>query len=109
VRVLPARTPFRSDPVEDGRAAAMSVYPGLHITDNHRDPNSPLGRTNPGSWHVKSNGAIDARPIPGMTFDQYVQGYRDAGYPIIEAIDEVNHPSAHATGPHWHIVLGQRR
>lgn len=96
----------RPSPVADGRAAALSVYPGLHITDNRRDPNSALGRANPRSWHVASAGAIDSRPLPGMTFDDYLDGYRRAGFDIIESRDEVSNPSGHATGPHWHVVLG---
>lgn len=109
MRGLLPRAPFREQgsPVPDGRTAALSVYPGLHITDNIRPADSALGRTNPSSWHVQSNAAIDARPVPGMTFDQYVAGYRAKGYKILEARDEVTNPSAHATGPHWHVVLGQ--
>jgi soluble lytic murein transglycosylase len=110
VRVKAARVPFRSEggnPVPNGRAAALAVYPGLEITQVGRDPNSALGKANPGSYHTKSSAAIDARPIAGMTFAQYVQGYRDAGYKIIEARDEVSNPSRHATGPHWHVVLGR--
>jgi soluble lytic murein transglycosylase len=101
--------PFRErgTPVEDGRSAALKVYPGLQITDNARPTNSALGRANPRSFHVQTRAAIDARPIPGMTFEQYVKGYRDAGYAIIEARDEVKNPSKHATGPHWHVVLGK--
>lgn len=103
----PPRSPApRSSPVADGRATALSVYPGLQITDNRRDPNSSLGRANPASWHVRSAGAIDSRPIPGMSFDDYVEGYRRRGFDVIEARDEVNNPSGHATGPHWHVVLG---
>lgn len=41
-----------------------------------------------------------------MTFDQYVNRIRQAGFTILEARDEVNNPSAHATGPHWHVVIG---
>jgi hypothetical protein len=43
-----------------------------------------------------------------MTFNQYVDQIRQAGYPIIESRDEVNNPSSHATGPHWHVVLGEK-
>jgi hypothetical protein len=43
-----------------------------------------------------------------MTFAEARQRLVEAGYPIIEALDEVNHPSGHANGPHWHFVLGQR-
>lgn len=94
-------------PVPDGRSAALSVYPGLRVTSNRRGKNDPLTKANPGSYHANSNAAIDAAPIPGMTFERYVQGYRDAGYTILEARDEVNNPSGHSTGPHWHVVLGQ--
>jgi hypothetical protein len=86
---------------------ALSVYPGLQITGNRRGANSALGRKNPGSWHVQSGAAIDARRIPGMTFEQYLDGYRAKGFKILEARDEYTNPSAHATGPHWHVVLGQ--
>lgn len=94
-------------PVSNAAVIADSVYPGIQITQNRRDPNSELGRANPGSWHNRTGAAIDARPIKGMTFDQYVQGYRDRGFKIIEARDEVKNPSKHATGPHWHVVLGE--
>lgn len=110
-RVLGGATPTASRPfpVSNARAVAQQVYPGISITDHTRSATSALGRANPRSWHVRSRGAIDSRPIPGMNFKQYVQGYRDAGYDIIEARDEVNNPSSHATGPHWHVVLGARR
>lgn len=84
-----------------------SVFPNAHITDNRRDPNSTLGRKNPRSYHVRTNDAYDVRPIPGMTFDQFIGGLRGAGRKIIEARDEVNNPSSHATGPHWHVVFGR--
>lgn len=95
-------------PSSNAAAIAKAVYPNAVITDNVRDPKSALGRANPGSYHVKSHGALDVRPIEGMSFDQYVQGYKDAGYKVIESRDEVKNPSAHATGPHWHIVLGDK-
>lgn len=94
-------------PVDNALAVANELFPDGHVTDWRRDPNSPLGRRNPSSWHVRSAAAVDMRPIPGMTFDDYVQHYRDAGYDILEARDEVNDPSSHATGPHWHAVLGR--
>lgn len=99
----------RGRPVANAAAVAQQLFPGVRITDNRRDPNSRLGRANPESWHVRSGGAVDTAPIRGMTFDQYVQRYRDAGYDIIEARDEVNNPSSHATGPHWHVVIGEGR
>ena len=95
-------------PVANGRAAIEDIFPGVHVTDNLRDPNSKLGRANPNSWHNKSGGAVDVRPIPGMSFDEYVAGIKQAGYSIIEARDEVTNPSGHATGPHWHVVIGKQ-
>ncbi len=95
-------------PVSNGKAVIQELFPNVRVTDNLRPADSALGRANPNSWHVRSGGAVDVAPIPGMTFDQYVSKVKSAGYNIIEAIDEVNHPSAHATGPHWHIVIGQR-
>lgn len=98
-------TAFR--PVSDGKGIVQKLFPGARITDNRRDPNSALGRANPGSWHNKSGAAVDMAPIPGMTFNQMVQRVKSQGFNVIEAIDEVNHPSGHATGPHWHIVIGE--
>lgn len=86
-------------------SVAQSLFPGVRVTQVARDPNSALGRANPGSHHNRGTNAVDVAPIPGMTFQQYVQKYRDAGYQIVEAIDEVKNPSSHATGPHWHVVL----
>lgn len=81
------------------------LFPGIEVTQVERDPNSPLGRANPDSYHNRGSNAVDVRPIPGMTFEEYVQTIQDAGFEIVEAIDEVNNPSKHATGPHWHVVF----
>jgi len=96
-------------PAANAKAVAEQLFPGIVITDWKRDPNSALGRKNPKSWHNRSGGAIDAKPIKGMSFEQYVQRYREAGYPIIDARDEVRNPSKHATGPHWHVVIGEKQ
>ena len=94
-------------PVDNGRQVIESIFPGVRVTQNRRDPKSALGRANPGSWHNRSGGAVDVAPIPGMSFDQFVGGIRAAGYDVIESRDEVANPSSHATGPHWHVVLGE--
>lgn len=101
--------------VKDGRKAALGVYPGLRITQVERDPDSPLGRKNPKSWHNHTAGAIDvdANSLPkGMTFEQYLDGYRKAGYPIVASKNEDEtrggKRAPHATGNHWHVVLGPR-
>lgn len=88
-----------------GRAVVSSLFPEAEITEDVRDPNSKLGRENPGSEHIKTQNAVDVRPIPGMTFAQFIGKINDAGYSVVEAIDEVNHPSKWATGPHWHVVV----
>jgi soluble lytic murein transglycosylase len=106
VRARTARAPFGAN--DDGGSVVRSLFPGARITDTRRPANSRLGRANPRSWHVRSGGAVDIAPIPGMTFNEYVSRIRAAGYPIIESRDEVNNPSSHATGPHWHVVIGQR-
>ena len=99
------RTP-NAKPIGNAKSVAEQLYPGIHVTDWQRDPNSALGRANPGSWHNHTGAAIDARPMKGMSFQEYVNGFRAKGYKIIEAIDEVANPSKHATGKHWHVVLG---
>lgn len=94
--------------VNNAKAVAQSLFPNAKVTDWRRDPNSALGRKNPGSFHVKSGAAIDMRPIPGMTFEQAANRFRQAGYSVHrDSRDEVKNPSGHATGPHWHFVLGK--
>lgn len=95
-------------PIANAGQVASQLFPDIRITDTRRDPNSRLGRANPRSWHVRSGAAVDSARIPGMSFNQYVQRYRDAGYNILEAIDEYANPSPHSTGGHWHVVLGRR-
>ncbi len=97
-------------PAEDlpyGHKVISSLFPDAEITDDVRDPNSDLGRANPNSYHVQSDEAVDLRPIPGMTFDDFVSQIKDAGYEILEAIDETKpeNRSPHATGNHWHVVI----
>ena len=96
-------------PISDARSVISSIYPQARITSWRRDPNSPLGRANPRSYHNRTGAAVDVAPIRGMTFDQYVSGLRSRGYPIIEALDEATHPLRHTTGPNWHVVLGGQR
>lgn len=84
------------------------LFPQARITSGYRPPNDPLGQANPRSYHTQTHAAVDMAPIPGMTFDQARQHIQHSGYGLIEAIDEVNHPSRNATGPHWHFVIGGR-
>lgn len=101
------KTPARIAPIDNGRDALLSVYPDAHVTSWKRTADDPLTKANPTSYHYNSGGAVDIRPIPGMTFDQYVQGFVDKGYSIVEAKNEVGAGrSKHATGDHWHVVLG---
>lgn len=85
-----------------------TAFPGIRITSGKRDPNSALGRANPKSYHNVGM-AWDVAPIPGMTFDQYKSRVEQDGWNVREAIDEVNHPSKHATGPHWHMAVDGRK
>lgn len=95
-------------PVADGGAVIKALFPQARITSTYRPKDHPLTKANPGTWHNKSHAAVDTSPIPGMTFDQYVKGVEGAGYTVIEAKNEVGKGrSKHATGDHWHIVLGQ--
>jgi len=88
-----------------GHAVVSSIFPEAEITEDVRDPDSDLGRKNPGSYHVKSQNGVDVRPIPGMTFDEFIARIEAEGHTIIEARDEVNNPVSYATGPHWHVVI----
>ncbi len=83
-----------------------SLFPDARVTSGYRGPSDPLTKANPSSYHARGKGAVDVAPIKGMTFGQYVARIKAAGYRVIEARDEVKNPSAHATGPHWHVVIG---
>lgn len=96
-------------PVDNGVSALQAILPNAHVTSGYRDPNHPLSRANPRSWHTRSHAAVDVRPIPGMTFEQAKQRLQSGGYNMIEALDEQKRPSRNATGHHWHFVLGKNR
>lgn len=96
-------------PIDNAKAVAQKLFPGVQPTSWKRAAGA-AGNAGSKSWHVKSGAAIDVPPIKGMTFDQYVQKYRDAGYNVIEWIDETDpetRKKTGGTGPHWHIVLGK--
>ena len=94
-------TPFASD----GSAAVRELFPGAIVTSGHRTNNVGFATDD----HHFSHGAVDVAPIKGMTFDQFTKKLKEAGYPIIQALDEQAHPSKYATGPHWHVALGERK
>jgi hypothetical protein len=97
-------------PVANGKAVIQQMFPGATVTSSYRPTGTKLagGQTHDKSWHTQSHAAVDVAPIKGLTFDQYVAKVKAAGYPIIEARDEVTNPSKWSTGPHWHIVIGER-
>jgi len=98
----------KSAPVANGGDVIKALFPGANVTSNYRPADHPLSKANPSSWHTRSHAAVDVKPIPGMTFDQYVKEVEGAGYQVIEALNEVGAGrSKHATGDHWHIVLGK--
>jgi soluble lytic murein transglycosylase len=90
----------------DGPAVIGELFPNARITSGYRGPNNPLSKKNPRSYHARTKGAVDIAPIPGVTFKEYISSIKNAGYKIIEARDEVKNPSRFATGPHWHVVIG---
>ncbi len=96
-------------PVNDGVGALKRVFPNARVTSGYRDANHPLSKKNPDSFHTRTRAAADMVPIPGMTFQQAKAKFEAAGYYVHpDSRDEVNNPSNHATGPHWHFVLGER-
>lgn len=96
-------------PVGSGGDIVRTLFPKATVTSTYRSPDHPLSKKNPGSWHTKSRAAVDLKPIPGMTFAQFVGEVESAGYSIIEALDETGKGrSKNATGDHWHIVIGQK-
>lgn len=95
-------------PAANGTAVIKSLFPSARVTSGYRGPNHALSKANPSSWHARSQGAVDIAPIKGMTFEQAARQIEAAGYTIMEARDEVKYPVKHATGPHWHFVIGKR-
>lgn len=93
------------NPTKDGVGVIKALFPSAQITSNYRPKLLP-GQTTP-TYHNSGRAAVDVAPIPGMTFEQYVAKIKAAGHSIIEARDEVKNPSKHATGPHWHVVIGE--
>ena len=93
--------------VPDATKVISELIPGARITSGLRGPNDPLTKANPRSFHT-TGGAVDIAPIPGMTFGQVAAKLRAAGYKVHkDSRDEVKNPSSHATGPHWHFVIGK--
>ena len=99
--------PEPAGPVANAKAITEQLFPEATITSSYRGPDHPLSKKNPKSWHAKSRAAVDMAPVPGMTFEQAKQRFTDAGYTLIEAINETGKGrTKHATGDHWHFVLG---
>lgn len=102
-------SPAAFSPVSDGRNTLAAILPEARITSGYRPADHPLSRANPRSYHTRTRAAVDIAPIPGMTFEQAKQRIQSAGYGLIEALNETGGGrSRHATGDHWHFVLGQR-
>lgn len=96
-------------PVSNAKTIVQQMFPNARITSHTRKAGK-AGKAGGKSWHVKSGAAVDIAPIKGMSFDQWLQYFRNAGYTIIEAIDETipaNRKITGGTGPHWHVVLGK--
>lgn len=98
----------RYTPISNAKQVGTSIFGADNITSSWRDPNSKLAKANPKSWHHNSHAAIDVRPIPGMSFAEARRKIEERGYRLIEAKNEVGAGrSKHATGDHWHFVLGR--
>ena len=100
----------KGTPVSDAKSIVQQLVPEARIT-SHRRPAGGAGKAGANSWHVKSGAAVDVAPVDGMDFETFKKKFTDAGYPLIEAIDETNAATmakTGATGKHWHIVLGER-
>lgn len=95
-------------PVSDGVSVVKQLFPQARITSGYRGPDHPLSKKNPRSYHAKTRAAVDMAAIPGLSFDEAKRKIEGAGYRLIEAIDEYKNPSSHATGGHWHFVIGGR-
>lgn len=90
-----------------GRAIIEEIFPEAFVTSDHRGPENDL--YDPNSGHAGYN-TVDVRPIPGMTFDEFLQKIEDEGHTIVHAYDETRGPAdprkARAWGPHWHVEIG---
>lgn len=88
----------------DALGVLHSTYPQARVTSGYRDPNSPLGRENPRSYHNFGQ-AFDVAPIPGVSFGDYVNTLKKNGMNVVESLDEASHPAFDTTGPNWHIAF----
>lgn len=89
-----------------------ALFPDYNPSSVDRAADHPLSLKNPTSYHNIANGgrAVDVPPIPGMTFEKYVETWKKAGYDVVEALEEVgDKKTAHATGDHWHIAFGNKK
>src|SRR6478609_6325229 len=95
-------------PIYDAASALETVYPGVRPNSQFRGPTDPLSIKNPDSNHINAFDTIDVSPMDGVTYDQFVQSFRDKGYKIGETRDEAANPiPGLTTGPNWHIqILG---
>jgi hypothetical protein len=91
--------------LSDTLGLLKSLYPQARVTSGYRSPSSPLGRTNPRSYHNVGQ-AFDVAPIPGVGFNDYVNNLKSHGVNVVEALDEASHPAFDTTGPNWHIAFG---
>lgn len=95
----------------EGFVTDIETMFGIKVTSGQRDAQHPLSIANPTSYHSSANGgrAIDIPAIKGMKFEEFVLRVEEAGYEVVEALDEYKNPSAHATGGHWHIAVAATR
>lgn len=93
---------------EDVGASLVKAIPGLVITGEGRTPDqnaSVNGVKN--SDHLQDH-ALDIRPIPGMSFDEFKQKVINSGQVPANSqfLDETKPGTPNSTAPHWHVGWG---
>ena len=102
---MPTEDGWEDVVIYDGRKIIPSLFPGARVTSTSRPEDHPLSKKNPNSRHINNPNAFDVRPIPGVTFEEFIAGLTEAGYKVEQPLDEAKNPSPHATGKHWHGIF----
>ncbi|WP_016745738.1 hypothetical protein [Rhizorhabdus wittichii] len=98
----------------DVPGAVKRLFPGAEVTSfgrsrSEQDALIARGATSATNSHHIPDGtgkphAMDVKPIPGVTFDDYVKTLRANGVDVIEALEETGKGKNQGTGAHWHVA-----
>lgn len=103
-RAAPAPAP--TIPTYDASVALTRLFPGVTPTSHNRPPDHPLSIKNPDSNHIGRWDTIDVAPIEGVSYQDFLKKFKDAGYIIGENFDEASNPiPGLTTGPNWHVQI----